>query len=184
MSENQFTLEALHGIVTREAESDTVLEIDINTYKRISEFVDQLKRQEFDGVENDIRDSMLKTITNLTEILIQTRLEKGIDADERESNNLLDEEEYVLGAEEEKRYRLKQVVDAASRGRTILLDHISQLHKNRKVVVRFLRDVDALTGADYNPYGPFRKEHLATIPYDNARALVAQGSAVRVNWVD
>ena len=184
MSEGRFTVEGLHGMVTREAESDVILEIDINTYTRISEFVGQLKRQEFDGVENEIRDSMVKTITDLTEILIRTRLEKGLRTDGLESGNLLDEEEYVLDAEEEKRHRMKQVVDAASRGRTRLLEHISQLHKNRRVVVRFVQYVDALTGADYSPYGPFKEEDVATIPYDNARALVAQGSAVRVTWID
>ena len=184
MVEGRFTVEGLHGMVTREAESDTVLEIDVNTYRRISKFVGQLKRQEFDGVENEIRDSMVKTITELTEILIRTRLEKGFRADDLELSNLLDEEEYVLDAEEEKRQRMKQVVDATSRGSTVLLEHISQLHKNRKVAVRFVHDVDALTGADYNPYGPFREEDVATIPYDNARVLMAQGSAVRVNWID
>lgn len=171
-------------MVLRETESDTILEMDNNMYVAISEFVGELRRQEYDGIENKMRDSMVQTIHHLTMILLRTRLKKGTHLGILEGGNLLDEEKYVLDAEEEKQRRLDLVTEAASRGKTRLLEHISSVHKSRMVTVRFVQDVDALTGADYNPYGPFSGEDVASIPYDNAQALVARGSAVRIDWID
>lgn len=171
-------------MVLREIESDTVMEMDGDTYQDISRFVGSLRRQAFDGIENEVRDSMVETVLKLVDILLRTRLEKSLRSDEPNPDNLLDEEKYILDAEEEKRSRIKLVISATSRGKTRLLEHISNKHKTRMVAVRFLKDVDALTGSDYNPYGPFLREDIATIPHDNAKALVLQGSAVRVVWVD
>ena len=184
MPESELTVDKLYGMVLREVESDSVLEMDNNTYRKISAFVNSLRKQEFDGIENDIRDSLAKTASELADILLRTRLEKGIRPGTLDLGNLLDEEKYILDAEEEKRARASLVASAISRGKTKLLEYVSDKHRNRMVTVRFLKDIDALTGSDYNPYGPFKEEDVATIPHDNARVLVSQGSAVRVGWID
>ncbi len=184
MPESELTVDKLYGMVLREVESDSVLEMDSNTYRKISAFMSSLRKQEFDGIENDIRDSLAKTASELADILLRTRLEKGIRPGTLDLGNLLDEEKYILDAEEEKRARASLVASAISRGKTRLLEYVSDKHKNRMVTVRFLKDIDALTGSDYNPYGPFKEEDVATIPHDNARVLVSQGSAVRVGWID
>ena len=184
LTETKLTLEGLHAMVLREVETDAILEIDSSTYLAISDFVGTLRRQEYDGVENSIRDAMVKTARELIEVLIRTRLEKGTRLSALETGHLLDEEKYILDAEDQKKQRMRVVTEATSRGKTQLLEHISQVHRGRMVVVRFVRDVDALTGSDYNPYGPFRKEDVATIPHDNAQALVARGGAVRIDWID
>ena len=180
MTDDRLTIEKLYGMVLRETETDSVLEIDGNVYRSISEYVGSLRRQVFDGVENEIRDSLAETVSQLAEMLLRMRLEKGAGQDQ---DNLLDEEKYILDADEEKRQRLDLVVSATSRGRTRLLEHVSTKHKSRRVTVRFTRDVDALTGSDYRPYGPFEAEDICLLPYDNARALIARGSAVRINWI-
>ena len=184
MSEGGLTVDKLYGMVLREAESDSILEMDSNTYRRISEFVGSLRKQEFDGVENEIRDSLAKTASELADILLRSRLEKGSRSDTLDLSNLLDEERYILDAEEEKRDRAFLVSSAVSRGKTRLLEYVSEKHRTRMVTVRFLNDVDALTGSDYLAYGPFKEEDVATIPHDNARALVSRGNAVRVGWID
>ena len=49
------------------------------------------------------------------------------------------------------------------------------------IVVRFLRSVDeAFVGIDEITYGPFRKEDVATIPTDNARIWLSDGTISRV----
>ena len=49
------------------------------------------------------------------------------------------------------------------------------------VLVRFLRPIkDAFMGLDEATYGPFKKEDIATIPTENARALLRDGTATRV----
>ena len=179
---SEMGIEKLYGMALRELESDAILELDPETYQGIAEFVGNLQRQEFDGIENEIRDLMVKTAARLAGILLRVRLEKGF-VPEADTGNLLDEEKYVLDAEEEKTERMAAVGGAASGGKALLLARMAEKHKNRTVTVRFLKDVDRLMGSDYREYGPFREEYIGTIPYDNARSLVARGDAVRIGWV-
>ena len=55
--------------------------------------------------------------------------------------------------------------------------------KTRRVVLRFLKDVPAIIGADMKTYGPFSTEDVASVHIDNARILVKQGLAVLVENV-
>lgn len=178
------TVNQLHGIVLRESESDSILEIDSNTYQNISEFLGHLRKQEFDGMENEMRDKLAGIMSDLTGILLRTRLEKAFRSEDVDTTNLLDEEKYILDADEERRERLVLVSTAASKGKTQLLKRVSEKYRSRMVTVRFLKSMDTLTGSDYESYGPFEAEDVGTMPYVNARALVSQGSAIRVRWMD
>ncbi|MEM2098538.1 MAG: hypothetical protein QXU99_02160 [Candidatus Bathyarchaeia archaeon] len=48
------------------------------------------------------------------------------------------------------------------------------------VVLRFIKPVPAIIGADMNTYGPFSAEDVASLPKENAKILVKQGLAVEV----
>ena len=48
-------------------------------------------------------------------------------------------------------------------------------------VLRFVKEIPALVGADMKTYGPFMPEDLATLPSENARILLKQGLAVEVD---
>ncbi len=50
----------------------------------------------------------------------------------------------------------------------------------QKILVRFACDVPAIVGVDLRTYGPFKPEDLASLPTENAQALVHQGVAVKV----
>ena len=53
MSEsNPIDINSLHNIVLRETENDSLLEIKPNFYRNLSDFIGNLKKQEFEGVEN------------------------------------------------------------------------------------------------------------------------------------
>ncbi|MEM2995035.1 MAG: hypothetical protein QXI91_03325 [Candidatus Bathyarchaeia archaeon] len=54
-----------------------------------------------------------------------------------------------------------------------------QEHKN--VILRFLKDVPAIVGSDLKAYGPFKAEDVASLPAENARILVKQGLAEKVD---
>ena len=52
MSEsNQIDINSLHNTVLRETENDSLLEIKPNFYRNLSDFIGNLRKQEFDGVE-------------------------------------------------------------------------------------------------------------------------------------
>jgi hypothetical protein len=51
---------------------------------------------------------------------------------------------------------------------------------HKRVVLRFVKAVPAVIGADMKVYGPFAVEDVGSMPVENARILVKQGLAVAV----
>ena len=185
MSEtNEIDLNKLHHIVLRETESDSIQEINPDFYRNLSDFIGDLKKQEFDGVESKIKEVIIDTATELTSLLINIRLDKISKLDNIDFKNLLDEEKFILDAEEEQRERIEMILSATINGKSKFLESISQNHKTKTVVIRFLQEVDEIIGADLEKYGPFKTEDIATIPYENAQALIAKNIATKVRWED
>jgi len=58
---------------------------------------------------------------------------------------------------------------------------VSIKKEHRRDVLRFLKDVPAVIGADMKLYGPFKIEDVASIPVENAKLLVKQGLAEKVD---
>ena len=185
MSEtNEIDLNKLHHIVLRETETDLIQEINPDFYRNLSDFIGDLKKQEFDGVESKIKETIIDTATELTSLLINIRLDKISKSDNIDFKNLLDEEKFILDAEEEQRERTEMILSATINGKSKFLESISQNHKTKTVVIRFLKEVDEIIGADLEKYGPFKTEDIATIPYENAQALIAKNIATKVRWED
>ena len=185
MSEsNQIDINSLHNTVLRETENDSLLEIKPNFYRSLSDFIGNLRKQEFDGVENKIKDTMIEMATELTSLLIHIRLEKISNSDDYEISHLLDEEKFILDSQEEQNERTEMILSATINGKSKFLESLAENHKIKKVVIRFLSEVDEIIGADLEKYGPFKIEDIATIPYENAQALIAKNIATKVRWED
>ncbi len=50
----------------------------------------------------------------------------------------------------------------------------------KRVVLRFIKNIPTIIGADMKTYGPFVAEDVASLPVENAKMLVKQGLAVSV----
>ena len=122
--------------------------------------------------------------TELTSLLLNIRLQKAINVESLDYTNLLDEEKFILDSEEERRERTDMILAATLNGKSKLLESISQKHKTKSVVVRFLKETDQIIGADLEKYGPFKTEDVATIPYENAQALISKSIASKIRWED
>ena len=185
MSEsNQIDINSLHNTVLRETENDSLLEIKPNFYRNLSDFIGNLRKQEFDGVENKIKDTMIEMASELTSLLIHIRLEKISNSDNFEISYLLDEEKFILDSQEEQNERTEMILSATINGKSKFLESLAENHKIKKIVIRFLSEVDEIIGADLEKYGPFKIEDIATIPYENAQALIAKKIATKVRWED
>ena len=185
MSEsNQLDLNSLHLVVLRETENDSILELDANFYRNLSDFIGNLRKQEFDGVEGKIKDTVIEMAVELTSLLLHIRLDKISKSDELELGYLLDEEKFILDSQDEQSERIEMILSATINGKSKFLESIAQTHKTRKILVRFLQEVDEIVGADLEKYGPFKIEDIATIPYENAQALIAKNIATKVHWED
>jgi len=185
MSEyNEITINSLHAIVLREIESDSIQEIESNFYRNLSDFLGNLKKQEFDGIESKIKQSLINMVSELASLLLQIRLQKTITSEKINFTNLLDEEKFILDSEEQKLERTEMILSATVNGKSKLLESISQSHKTKTVVLRFLKEVDEIVGVDLEKYGPFKQEDIATLPYENAQALISKKAATKIHWED
>ena len=185
MSEsNEIDIHSLHSIVLRETENDSIQEIDPDFYRNLSDFLGNLKKQEFDGIESKIKKSLIEMTSDLAALLLNIRLEKTTKLDGIDFTNLLDEEKFILDAEEQKRERTEMILSATINGKSKFLESISQNHKTKTVVLRILQNVDEIVGADLEKYGPFKPEDIATLPYENAQALITKKVATKIHWED
>lgn len=50
----------------------------------------------------------------------------------------------------------------------------------KRLVLRFVKNIPSIVGADMKTYGPFKIEDVASLPVENAKILVKQGLAVLV----
>ena len=185
MSEsNQIDINSLHNTVLRETENDSLVEIKPNFYRNLSDFIGNLRKQEFDDVESKIKDTMIEMASELTSLLIQIRLEKISNSNDFDVSYLLDEEKFILDSHEEQNERTEMILSATINGKSKFLESLAENHKIKKVVIRFLSEVNEIVGADLEKYGPFKAEDIATIPYENAQALIAKNIATKVRWED
>ncbi|MFX0203405.1 MAG: hypothetical protein ACFFCW_45465 [Candidatus Hodarchaeota archaeon] len=51
-------------------------------------------------------------------------------------------------------------------------------------LVRILENLPAIIGTDLATYGPFKKEDVALIPYDNAQILIVKKMATEIHMTD
>ena len=55
------------------------------------------------------------------------------------------------------------------------------VHEQRgRVALRFLEDIPVIIGVDMKPYGPLKVEDIASLPSENAKVLIKQGVAEKV----
>jgi len=54
------------------------------------------------------------------------------------------------------------------------------IEDQKRILVRFLKDIPSFVGIDLRTYGPFRAEDVALIPAPNAEALIKHGVAVEL----
>lgn len=183
MSESkEIDANSLYTILLRETENDSVQEVKPNLYTLISDFVGQLKSEGYDGVEAKVKEALVNMITEMTSLLLSIRLEKVISSEKSDFTNLLDEEKFILDSQEEMKERREMILSGALNGKSKLLESIAKNHKTKSTVVRFLKETDQMVGADMEKYGPFKAEDVATIPYENAQALIAKNIVTKIRW--
>jgi len=176
-------LEALEN----EVESEGLQRLPENFYADLRSTLREFRRRIADGAEGKVAEKVLllqldRTAQALTR-LIETRLRKMIIAG-LSRMQLPD----GLVAEDEKRL-LAAVADLVSARDELVTSLVAAPPPPRELpgaarrpmlLVRFVKDVPLIVGADMRYYGPFKPEDVALLPAQNAEALVRQGAALQV----
>jgi len=115
----------LYNILKNEFENNTIQEVDSNLYKEISEFIGNLKNQEYDGVEAKIKNALVEMITEMTSLFLKIRLEKAV-LDDSNKSSLLAEEKYILDSQKEMEERRETILSKILSGKSKLLESNEQ----------------------------------------------------------
>ena len=173
-------LKSLHVIVMHEFQTDDPQELSSDFFRNLSNYIGNLKNEEYDGIEKKTKNQIISTATNLTELLINKRLEKISTMHIISYSALTDEEKFVIDSSDEMNERKNMIISGIINGKSKFLEITSTKHKIKPVTVRFVKEFDEVVGVDLEKYGPFKPEDIATIPNENAQALISNGIALKV----
>jgi DNA replication factor GINS len=164
----------------QEFQTDSPQELSTDFFRNLSNFIGKLKNEEYDGIEKKTKNQIISTATNLTELLINRRLEKIFTSSKTSYRILTDEEKFIVDSNDEMNERKNMILSGIINGKSKFLEITSTKHKIKPVTVRFVKEFDEIVGADLEKYGPFKSEDVATIPNENAQALISNGIALKI----
>ena len=174
-------LKDVYRLLKKEIEVPSLQAMDPDTFQNIASMLGNLKGQGYEGIDAKMRDRMAELLANSARLLIAARQTKIRRGEAFDYSKLTDEEKYVLDGKREFEGRISEVIAATVKGRPKVLESISARMRSKQIVVRFLRPIEAFVGVDMNKYGPFQQEDVASLPFENARAIIEGGSAAEVH---
>lgn len=176
---------SLHEAWRKERESTEIQKLTKDFYAKLADYVKKIREESRMLDEKTVKGKLLereyKNVKKMIEGLIQRRYWKALRkavAGKTVPKEFLTEEEAKLHGEILPLAEAYQAfVEGILRGR---VSDIERKGKLKKMLVRFLHEIPAIIGSDMKTYGPFKPEDVATLPVENARALVKQGVVVEV----
>ena len=171
-------LKNLHVAVLREFQTEDIHELNIDFFRNLSRYIGNLKNEEYDGIEKITKNQIITMATSLTELIINRRLEKI--SPNLTYTAMTDEEKFIVDSNNEMNERKDLIISGIINGKTKFLEITSTKHKTKPITVRFVKEFDEIVGVDLEKYGPFKPEDIATIPNENAQALISNGVALKV----
>jgi len=176
--------DTLYEAWVKEKKSDEVQKLPEDFYVKAANYIKRLMNEHRMLDKKSVKAKVLRRKTGNVKAMVRELLFLRIEKMTRKALNGEKVSENVLTLEERKWNRnlvsimedFQLFLDGVLRGKS--LDVAEE--KPKRVVVRFLKDVPAIVGADMKTYGPFLAEDVAVLPFENAKILVKQGVAVMV----
>jgi DNA replication factor GINS len=200
MNAKAVTIKEVYKLLLKEVQMPTLQSIPFDTYKTIASTLESLKEQEYDGMDANVRDKIVKLMSISVNLLLDIRRRKLLEQHGEgqvqngdlsslrstilpavDYSKLTDEEKYILDAEREFDRRKMAVLAATLQGRPKVLESISSRILSKQMVVRFIKPMEQFIGVNMTRYGPFQEEDVAVIPFENARSLLENGIAVQLD---
>jgi DNA replication factor GINS len=197
------TIKEVYNLLLKEVQMPTLQSIPFDTYKTIAATLENLKQQEYEGIDANIRDKIVKMMSISVSLLLDIRHRKlleqhaggvGVEVQNGDVSSLrstilpavdysklTNEEKYILDAEREFDSRKMAILAATLQGRPKVLESISSRILSKQIVVRFIKPMEQFIGVDMTRYGPFHEEDVAVIPFENARSLIENAIAVQLD---
>ena len=157
-------------------------------YDRISEYTKKLKESQRMLDDKTLKARLsrreLENIRRLSRELTEARLRKVLQISATESKPitsalLAKREEQIFAALTKSSAQFLKIGRNAYEGKEPEVSETTT-KKPKTILVRFTCDIPAIVGIDMKTYGPFKIEDVASLPAENAEALVHQRAAVEI----
>ncbi len=174
----------LYEVWRRELENADLVKIPSDLYSRLADYFRRLREEGRMLDKRTVKAKLLakerQNIRFMASELIRTRykkLIKQVTYGKKVPFDVLTTEEKVLLDIPNYSEAFKSFIDNIFKGH---VQQIDVLPKHKRTVLRFVKDIPAIIGADMKTYGPFKIEDIASVPAENAKILVKQGMADNV----
>ena len=193
------TIKEVYSLLLKEVQMPNLQSIPFDIYKSVAATLENLKEQEYEGVNADLRDRIVNILSQCLILLLDIRQRKileqptPVESQNAETSSLrwpillavdysklTNEEKYILDAKREFNIRKKSVLAAILQGRPKVLESISSRILSKQTVVRFIKPMEQFIGVNMAKYGPYHEEDVAVLPFENARSLMENGIAVQL----
>ena len=176
----------VNRILEDENRSKELLKISPNTYKDVAAHIKTIRSESSEREKNLISELSLaerKILFNISRRLIELRISKFRSDPESDVANLTPEERFIVEPLVQSKKRSDRIGQAILNGQIAELDRVSEMVRQKYVVVRFSQPYSAISGTDLATYGPFEPEDVAILPLENAKSLAKSGIVAK-NWIE
>ena len=192
-SENMIGLEFILELLKKETQIPNIQAISPDTYRKIAQIIRDLSIQKYEDLELDVHHELIKLLTLSTKSLFELRIRKLLEDSNGQHlsypsllssddySKLTDEEKFIFEEERKVTQRRELIIQSLIGGNVNNLDTISRIIRSKMIIIRFLESTDQFMGVDMAKYGPFIKEDIAILPFENARSLIERKIAIEIN---
>lgn len=190
-SERKIDLDFIMELLKKETQIPKIQGISPDIYKKIAQLIKELSIQKYEDLELDVHHELLRLLVLSTKSLIELRTRKLLENSNGnlsstslstdDYSKLTDEEKYIFEEERKVSQRKDLIIKSLIDGNVNNLDSISRIIRSKMIIIRFMESTDRFMGVDMAKYGPFIKEDVAILPFENARSLIERKVAVEIN---
>jgi len=186
-------LEFILELLKKETQIPKIQAISPDIYRKIAQIIRDLSIQKYEDLELDIHHELIKLLTLSTKSLFELRIRKLLENSNGQHlsspsllssddySKLTDEEKFIFEEERKISQRKELIIQSLVDGNVNNLDTISRIIRSKMIIIRFLESTDQFMGVDMAKYGPFIKEDIAILPFENARSLIERKIAIEIN---
>ena len=185
-------LEFILELLKKETQIPKIQAISPDIYRKIAQIIRDLSIQKYEDLELDIHHELIKLLTLSTKSLFELRIRKLLENSNGQHlsspsllssddySKLTDEEKFIFEEERKISQRKELIIQSLIDGNVNNLDTISRIIRSKMIIIRFLESTDQFMGVDMAKYGPFIKEDIAILPFENARSLIERKIALEI----
>jgi DNA replication factor GINS len=175
----------LYEVWRREIEGSELVRLPDDFYTRLADYLRRIREEsrmlDKKTVKARLLQKEMQNVKRMIHELLRVRYKKIVKklakGEKLPSDALATEEKKICAGVTPFTEAYKNFARNLIQGQYLKID-VEQKPKN--VILRFLKDVPAIIGVNLKTYGPFKAEDVACLPAENAKILVKQGLAEKV----